>query len=341
MRPALTYFGKLMAEDGYGRACGLHIASLLMAGANVYIAPLGDWAEKNTPHEVYRLVHRPRLPTRWGVVHHWPPQDWKRADTRWLFGYTMIEGNHAPEWMVAVINRYVVALGVPSTCQVEWLQESGVRRPIHVIPHGIDETYRYGDRRVGVPVFGTLGTLTPRKGIDILVRCFSKAFDGNEDVRLEIKSRGHGRWVTLDDRIKVIRANWTPEDNCRWYQSLTAYVSPTRGEGFGLTLPEAMRCGTPVIATNWSGPADYLEERYAYPLGITGLRPTRRDHPDGPDFGKWAVPDEDQLVALLRHVYEHQDEARAKGLVASRVMLARFPLSLPGQLQLKALEEYS
>ena len=45
-------------------------------------------------------------------------------------------------------------------------------------------------------------------------------------------------------------------------------VIPSHGEGWGRPHVESMSCGVPVIATNWSGPTEYLNEENGYPLGI-------------------------------------------------------------------------
>jgi glycosyltransferase involved in cell wall biosynthesis len=38
-------------------------------------------------------------------------------------------------------------------------------------------------------------------------------------------------------------------------------------------MVEAMACGTPVIGTRWSGPAEFLTEENGYPLRTDGLVP--------------------------------------------------------------------
>ena len=41
---------------------------------------------------------------------------------------------------------------------------------------------------------------------------------------------------------------------------------PTKGEGWGLPVVEAMAMTLPVIVTDYSGPAAYLTEANSYPL---------------------------------------------------------------------------
>ena len=66
--------------------------------------------------------------------------------------------------------------------------------------------------------------------------------------------------------------NWTCRFCCR-YGAVDVLVQPSRGEGWGLPMVEAMACGTPVIGTRWSGPAEFLTEENSYPLRTDGLVP--------------------------------------------------------------------
>eukprot|EP00966_Prymnesium_polylepis_P326150 7382074-Prymnesium_polylepis.3 len=50
------------------------------------------------------------------------------------------------------------------------------------------------------------------------------------------------------------------------YRAADAFVLPSRGEGWGRPVVEAMAMGLPTIATNWSGTATFLHEAHAYPL---------------------------------------------------------------------------
>lgn len=83
-----------------------------------------------------------------------------------------------------------------------------------------------------------------------------------------------------------------------------------------MPILEAMACGIPAIATDWSGPTTFLNHDNGYPLPIRGLAPADA----GGVYGvgaQWAEPDADALVDLLRRVVQNPEERRRKGLRAA------------------------
>lgn len=90
------------------------------------------------------------------------------------------------------------------------------------------------------------------------------------------------------------------------------YVSLHRSEGFGLTPAEAMYFGRPVIATGYGGVLEFMTPENSYLVGHTTTTVGPDAHPYPPD-GVWAEPDLDEAARLMRHVFEHPDEARERG----------------------------
>lgn len=119
------------------------------------------------------------------------------------------------------------------------------------------------------PACGYLGTIQPRKNLDVLVDAFLAAA-GDHDWRLVIAGRlrpgEKPAFLGRDPRIVYVGAI-ADEDVPAFFGSLRCMVSPSSYEGFGLTYLEAMACGCPVVGLSNSsvpevvGDAGVLMER--------------------------------------------------------------------------------
>lgn len=115
------------------------------------------------------------------------------------------------------------------------------------------------------------------------------------------------------------------------YRQVDALVQPSRGEGWGRPHVEAMATSIPVLATNWSGTAAFLNNNNGFPIKITGLLPI----PDGSFAGHLqAEPDVGHLSDVMRYVVSHPDEATAKGRQARADMQQMFsPRALAQEIE--------
>ena len=94
------------------------------------------------------------------------------------------------------------------------------------------------------------------------------------------------------------------------YRAVDAFVLPTRGEGWGRPVMEAMAMGLPTIVTNWSGPTAFITSQTAFPLEYE-----LQQAPAGPHHF-WAEPSIPSLRTLMRKVYSREDEVKAAGAAA-------------------------
>jgi glycosyltransferase involved in cell wall biosynthesis len=106
-----------------------------------------------------------------------------------------------------------------------------------------------------------LGTLEPRKNLELLVRAFGRwrnlAPEAAAGVKL-VLAGGKGWYYdaifnevsSLDLTGEVIFPGFVPSVELPdWYRGAAAFVYPSMFEGFGLPVLEAMACGTPVICS--------------------------------------------------------------------------------------------
>jgi glycosyltransferase involved in cell wall biosynthesis len=210
---------------------------------------------------------------------------------------------------------------VPCKQNAECFRDCGLRIPVEILHLGVDPTrYPYMDRAHSGPfTFGTYGDLTARKGIDVLIRAFRDEFADREPVRLLLKDTGTAplREAT-DPRIEVLRGVMDHDELLGLLRQMDAFVLPSRGEGFGLCGLEAMSTGLPLIATNWSGPTEYLDPADSFPLECRLVNAAGTESKNVRYFGQWAEPDYEHLRHLMRWLYEHRDAAKAKGRLASQ-----------------------
>ena len=231
---------------------------------------------------------------------------------------TMHEGTLVPPAQINAVNRDAALVYVPCRQNQESFIAAGLRVPIKTLPFGVDPV-RFPllarPRPAGAPVvFGTFGVLSARKGIDVLVRAFLAEFAADEPVRLRLKSLGDPAFpLPVDPRLEVVTGFHSQVDLLSFLAGLDVFVLPSRAEGFGLGGLEAMATGLPLIATAWSGPADYLDPADGFPLR-SDLVPAAGTEANGVRyFGEWAEPDEAHLRALMRWVCDHQADAAAMG----------------------------
>lgn len=255
--------------------------------------------------------------------------------------YVVWETTVMPTDKVAIL-RTMDEVWTPTNWGRELLVNNGLDADkVGVVPEGVDvETFRPGDgeREEGRPFrFLFVGKWEARKGVELLVEAFCAEFDADEPVELVL----HG-WnpylphFNLDERVRhavggrraapVTASHPLSEEALvRLYNSCDAFVLPTRAEGWGLPVTEAMACGLPVIVTDYSAPAEYLSDDCAYLISVERFVPVSDPYffPSGGALGVWAQPDAAHLRKLMRRVFENPAEAREKGRRARAKVCAR------------------
>ncbi len=252
-------------------------------------------------------------------------------------GWTMLEVTGLPQAWVEGCNR-MDEVWVPASFNVQTFRDSGVTVPIEVMPLGVDIDYYnpeiMGFRPSSRYTFLSVFEWGERKAPEVLLRAFTEEFKESDDVLLLLSVFNRDPQVDVEREISrldlprsapvVVLTNprFATYQMGSLYRSADCFVLPTRGEGWGMPVMEAMASGLPAIATDWSGIADFLHEGVGYPLRWSAV-PAKARCPYYEGFD-WAEPDLDHLRALMRHVYEHPEEAQAKGTAAAAEVAAKY-----------------
>ena len=254
-----------------------------------------------------------------------------RIEGRRRVGWSMLEVTGLPQEWVDGCNA-MDEVWVPATFNVETFQASGVRVPIRVMPLGVDPGFlnpgiagfRPTDRFTFLSVF----EWGERKAPEILLRSFADTFKESEDVVLLLAIFNRDEQIDVRREIArldlpssapivlMVNPEFADYQMGSLYRSADCFVLPTRGEGWGMPVLEAMACGLPAIATDWSGPADFLTTDLGYPLHVAAMVNAEARCPYYDGF-QWAEPDAEHLRFLFREVFDHPEDARSKGLAAA------------------------
>lgn len=136
----------------------------------------------------------------------------------------------------------------------------------------LEARYGLAGRKV-VMTFGRLAGSERYKGFDCMLDalpdivkrrpdiCYVICGDGSDRARLEQKARDLG----MADHV-VLTGMVPEEEKADHYRLADVYAMPSRGEGFGFVLLEAMACGIPSIGSSRDGTREAMREGLLGPV---------------------------------------------------------------------------
>lgn len=262
-----------------------------------------------------------------------------RGRDAWLLSYGWEESGFPASWVDA-FNDSLSGITVMSDFVRRVLQDNGVRVPIVVVGLGVDHVLRAAAAPAALPVRREDGVFTfvhissgfPRKGLDVLLRAWARAFSTRDPVRLVVKTFANPHntfahdlpaWRTQHpDAALVVHIDGELSAGAlrALYEQADAFVGVARGEGFGLPLAEAMLLGVPVLASAHGGQRDFCDEDTAW---LVDYRYARAQSHFGLFNSVWADPCEDSLCTQLRAVFDAPADVRAQRSATAHARVAR------------------
>jgi glycosyltransferase involved in cell wall biosynthesis len=244
------------------------------------------------------------------------------------------------EWAEG-FNKCLTAIFVPSTHVEKVLRNSGVNVPIHVLRHGVEPYLlesQEDSRDASTFTFLNVSSGFPRKGIDLLLEAFFTEFRRSDNVRLLLKTfpNVHNqvakellRWKnTSSDPPECVHldADISPRELLNLYREADCLVYPSRAEGFGLPVAEAMAQGIPVIVTNYGGVTDFCNEENAFLVNFDLVGSTSHFKVPG---ALWANPRISDLKRQMRFLLQNSRSELVRNKVEKAQSLIRESFTWP------------
>ncbi|MCA1612882.1 MAG: glycosyltransferase [Acidobacteria bacterium] len=356
---SVAYYGYVFDASGYGHAARAYIHALHAAGVRLSVVPLANRAPQVGDALVESLTGRDPAAADFHLFHGIPPQWAARAfPLRNAIGMTVWETDAMPsQWRNAL--NHVLEVWLPCEHNVSVFRRA-LDRPVFKLPHPLLPQHFNGDAvrdpaaflRVAPAdfVFYSLFEWQQRKSPHELIETYLREFSGDADAVLLVKANPGAAGVAaraLEEarartksraRVELRCEAWADAEIDALHARGDCYVSLHRGEGWGYPLFEAAARGTPVVATGYSGPLEYLNQNEH---GLVGYRlaQVRQPYVYYSPRMRWAEPDFAHAAALMRGVYERRDEATRRAAAAAARLRGEFSLEAVGRAARARLTE--
>ena len=225
---------------------------------------------------------------------------------------------------------------------IDELRTGGYTGPASVVPLGVDTNlFRPLDQeasRKGLPIpegafiVGSVGRNQPRKRLDLTIAYFAEWITRHEigdaylllkvaptgETGCDIRSVAAHYGPAIEGKIRVSQqpaGHGLPDDFMPTiYSAMDVYLTTTQGEGWGLPAMEAMACGVPVVAPDWSALGEWAAPAaMLMPCTSTALTAPLNSFP----YTIGGVPDREATIAALHALYSSEElraEHRERGL---------------------------
>lgn len=235
-------------------------------------------------------------------------------------GMTFFEIDKLRKNEIAALN----SLDVIFACG-EWakniMEENGVKPQIKSVKLGVDQNIFYKSRMINTDetIFINCGKWEIRKGHDVLLQAFLRAFNKDDNVKLlmindsplysqkEINNwRSYYKNHELSDKVVIINRVETQEELAQIFANVHCGVFPTRGEGWNLECAELLAMGKHVITTRCTAQTEFCNDDNSFLIDVNEKEPAICNKWfDG--FGNWYKIGEkqiDEIAERMRHVHK-------------------------------------
>ncbi|KAK3244280.1 hypothetical protein CYMTET_46100 [Cymbomonas tetramitiformis] len=295
---------------------------------------------------------------------HWDP-NLQPAPAGLLVVYLPWEFETLPDQWVQQLNAHADEVWATSEHVRQGFIRCGVKADkVHILHHGApDEICNLQSTALPMPASHAVGRpktvrllyhggLLWRKGIDLLLKAYFETFTGRDDVLLIIHS-SYG-----DDDVKAYMHNYlkrmektsffagnkqqnrpkyelslgllSSQEKFELLRSANAVVHPSRSEGFGMGIVEAMAHGVPVVMSDYGPQTEFVDNSSGFffhgqstPCDLwpchNNSQAVFNDYWVSQHPYMWGSYNASSLGEVLRYVYDNPAEITRRGMNAKRI----------------------
>lgn len=187
-----------------------------------------------------------------------------------------------------------------------------------------------------------------RKNPEAAIHAFKSAFPGKEEVSLTVKARGErdlGRrqWLAeqaaADPRIRIVDQLMTRQKVNEMTAAHDVFMSLHRSEGLGLGCAEALAAGKAVVATDYGGSTEFINDQTGYPVQWSRIDVGPDDYILA-ENSTWADPSVDHAATALRAIYDNPLQAREKARKGFQNLFDNHSYEAVGRRMVNILQEH-
>ncbi len=348
---------------GYSIAAQEYILAMQQVSPNVDIKihlinhKIGDGIGRNRKQLFTALNKKETVDPSINLYHCIPPRYRRPPGKAKHLGFCVFETINPPDEWISTMNN-MDAILTASEFNKNVFENSGVKVPIHVIPHCFDSQMFNKDvrslGRFGKTTFISIGTWKKRKNWEMLIKGWYEAFEARHNTCLFIKTEKPGELKAMVEKIKRT-SEWRSKSTAPIYceenptcdfedipsilRKGDIYICPSLGEGFGLSGLHAMALGIPVITTRFGGSLEYAKSDMC-----TYLEPQKYrsiSEMDGiPQLSNciWPYVSVEEIAAKMRHLLVNIKDREEKSEKAYKYVHDNFSYEVIGRKFLDILE---
>lgn len=364
----VAYCGPLFDYSGYGEANRHAAAALHIAGVNVIgqvVRYTADPSDFGTLGQIVEGLTHNKGDYRIKILHTTPDQYKKYMEPgKYHIGHFFWETDTVPEdfakglalmdeiWTGSEANADAIRKAVPDSIIRIYPQAIETVRDFSMDPYELPDfdghlfysIFEWTDRK------NPLGLLDAYyrefqngENVGLLIKTYFKNFDyvNKRMIRQQIEEFKLKSGLEKFPRVFLYLDLMDRHHISRLHVTGDTYVSPHRGEGWGLPIVEAALAGNPVIATGYGGAPEWMKKNNAgmildYTMvPLDGMSHSARWYDRAQ---KWAEPDQEAIRANMRLAYENGPEiinmaARGQAYVMENFALGPVGAEMAGRLE--------